>query len=165
MPKATLEASVTQLLRASGVQGVAWAPGTGTAAGNPFYKQIPEPAPSTPLGAASFPFVVFDITGDGEVEQTFETPYSERYRLEVDEIGLQSQIDSEASPYTLGSVLEYLDSLRQTPRVLDGDNFIVTTFYRTDPWDLSFEENRGPTGERVWTAKGVYLVELTKQGL
>lgn len=161
MAKATLQASITQTLRASGVSGVSWAPGSGTAAGSPYYQQPPEPLPDN----FTFPFVVFRVSGEGEVEHTTEAPYSEKFRVEIDVLGLETHVDTVLSPYTSGSVLRYVDSLRQTPRVLDGDNFIVTTFYRTVPWELTFEDNRGPSGERVWMASGTYLTELTVQTL
>lgn len=169
MAKPTLQAVITQVLRASGVPDVLWAPtANDVGVGNPYYGEAPEPPPDLPS-------VVFDIPDSSTIENFFEGGYTEEYKVNVEVRGTREHVATVLTPYATTSVLYFLDALMNTKDDLAGDNFKVSTWFR-DGWSLTSEDNRAPTGNpppfdptvaggRVWVARASYTCVVLYNGL
>lgn len=147
----SFQQAFTAVLRASGVNGVAWGEGA-----SPFYVDAPEPPPP-------FPYVVFRIE-QSSVVHTQDNPYTETLTVAVMVVGSQGDVDplmAVQANLATDSVFVFLDSLRGTralpdgPEVFSGRNFNCQSFARTG---YVFEElpDRDEVGSRVYQATGTY---------
>lgn len=139
----SLHETLVAALRNSGVAGIAWGE-----TGSPYYQQVPEPPPA-------FPYVVFDIP-DSEVVHETDDNYRELYKPEITIVAEEPTIHALSSPYSLFSVLHFLDQMRNSPQLLNGQNFEVIQFLRLNYRVYRADDARSPEGGRVWLASAVY---------
>ena len=136
-----------------------WGSGFDTV-GSPYYKQVPEPLLERANQVDFFPYMTFDIPDSG-VTHTFEFPYNEKFPVDVKVYGLQKHVATCLNPYTVTGPIYQLDTLRQTPMVLNGTNWQCMQFTR-ESWRLDLDETaRAPDQQRVWIGVARYTFWIT----
>lgn len=142
MPSRLPHEEVTSKLRGSGVAGIAWGQDA-----SPWYKGATE--------GTEPPFVEFDV-GPSNVQHNFEDAYGEKYEVTVRVVALQeNDCVALSSPYADGSVVRFLDSFRNEPKLMSGTNFECNKFERIS-YELALDETRAPGGGRVWVGEAKY---------
>lgn len=151
----SFQQAFTAVMRASGVNGVAWGEGA-----SPFFVDANEPPPA-------FPYVVFRIE-QSSVVHTQDDPYTETLSVAVMVVGSQGDCDplmAVQANLPTDSVFVFLDKFRGTralpdgPTAFSGRNFDCQSFERTG---YLFEElpERDEVGARVYQATGTYEVVI-----
>jgi len=155
--------AITGVLRASGIQPFDW-----TASRNPFYWEaaIPMPVlPGTAFADTPFPFVVYELP-ESTIDWQFSGPggdtFIETYRPKFYVVGNEKQRKTVLSPYAAGSLISYLDSLRNGwYSAFDGE-FQCIKFMRQNYY-LGKGDGPGTAGENVWVAQSQYELQFNVQ--
>ena len=141
--------------------------------GSPYYREAPEPMPTQPTGGGpQFPYVVFDIA-KSKIDPNFEGSDIEIYSVtvkvycgSVTSPVLPSVVGLVSSPYQLkvNSIVAFLDSYSIQCDRLNGD---PGTFYcqnwQRESYEIIKEEQRDPTGGRVWVGVAEYTAGIGYQ--
>lgn len=157
--------AVVAVIRASGctTQGITNPPQRDFDwAAQPYYKDAKEPQPS-------LPYVVYDIPVSEGPEHTIGDSYPEKFKVEIEVVGLNPYIADIGSPYgdPKHSIIAYLDGLSAAPFVFNGERYICSKFIRLD-WEIYEEDSRAPQDDSpaggvynsVYVAKATYEMEI-----